>query len=69
MMDDIYGKNTMWIICVKCWDGFQKIHFKDYFENVAYGLRVNGITDKNEIEERVVTTIEQVALWDEVKTN
>jgi hypothetical protein len=25
------------------------------------------ITDKNEIEERVVTTIEQVALWDEVK--
>jgi hypothetical protein len=29
---------------------------------------VNGITDKNEIEERVVT-IEQVALWDEVKTN
>jgi ABC-type phosphate transport system ATPase subunit len=30
-------------------------------------LRVNGITDKNEIEERVVTTIEQVALWDEVK--
>ena len=34
---------------------------------MAYGLRVNGITDKKEIEERVVTTIEQVALWDEVK--
>lgn len=40
---------------------------KTIFENVAYGLRVNGVTDKNEIEERVVTTIEQVALWDEVK--
>ncbi|EIA09296.1 phosphate ABC transporter ATP-binding protein PstB [Flavobacterium frigoris] len=40
---------------------------KTIFENVAYGLRVNGITDKNEIEERVVTTIEQVALWGEVK--
>jgi phosphate transport system ATP-binding protein len=40
---------------------------KTIFENVAYGLRVNGITDKNEIEERVVTTIEQVALWEEVK--
>jgi phosphate transport system ATP-binding protein len=40
---------------------------KTIYENVAYGLRVNGITDKNEIEERVVTTIEQVALWDEVK--
>jgi phosphate transport system ATP-binding protein len=40
---------------------------KTIFENVAYGLRVNGITDKKEIEERVITTIEQVALWDEVK--
>jgi phosphate transport system ATP-binding protein len=40
---------------------------KSIYENVAYGLRVNGITDKNTIEERVVTSIEQVALWNEVK--
>ncbi|WP_366185262.1 phosphate ABC transporter ATP-binding protein PstB [Flavobacterium ovatum] len=40
---------------------------KSIYENVAYGLRVNGITDKKIIEERVITTIEQVALWDEVK--
>lgn len=40
---------------------------KSIFENVAYGLRVNGIKDKKEIEERVITSIEQVALWDEVK--
>ncbi len=40
---------------------------KTIFENVAYGLRVNGITDKATIEERVVTSIQQVALWDEVK--
>lgn len=40
---------------------------KSIFENVAYGLRVNGISDKNIIEERVETTIKQVALWDEVK--
>lgn len=40
---------------------------KSIYENVAYGLRVNGIDDKNLIEERVVTSIEQVALWDEVK--
>jgi ABC-type phosphate transport system ATPase subunit len=53
--------------CVKRRDGFQKQTQKTIYENVAYGLRVNGITDKNEIEERVVTTIEQVALWDEVK--
>lgn len=40
---------------------------KSIYENVAYGLRVNGIEDKNIIEERVVTSIQQVALWDEVK--
>lgn len=40
---------------------------KSIFENVAYGLRVNGITDKQFIEERVETTIKQVVLWDEVK--
>ncbi|MDQ3048305.1 MAG: phosphate ABC transporter ATP-binding protein PstB [Bacteroidota bacterium] len=40
---------------------------KTIFENVAYGLRVNGITDKHAIEERVETTIKQVVLWDEVK--
>jgi phosphate transport system ATP-binding protein len=40
---------------------------KTIFENVAYGLRVNGITDKKFIEERVETSIKQVALWEEVK--
>lgn len=40
---------------------------KTIFENVAYGLRVNGINDKKFIEERVETSIKQVALWDEVK--
>ncbi|MBK0371087.1 phosphate ABC transporter ATP-binding protein PstB [Flavobacterium agrisoli] len=40
---------------------------KSIFENVAYGLKVNGITDKAVIEERVHTSIQQVALWDEVK--
>ena len=40
---------------------------KSIYENVAYGLKVNGITDKKIIEERVISSIEQVALWDEVK--
>ncbi len=40
---------------------------KTIFENVAYGLRVNGVTNKQMIEERVITSIKQVALWDEVK--
>ncbi|ESU20394.1 phosphate transport ATP-binding protein PstB [Flavobacterium enshiense DK69] len=40
---------------------------KSIYENVAYGLKVNGITDKKVIEERVITSIKQVALWEEVK--
>src|SRR5438552_1985157 len=40
---------------------------KSIFENVAYGLRVNGISDKKFIEERVERSLVQSALWDEVK--
>ena len=40
---------------------------KSIFENVAYGLRVNGITDKAFIRQRVEETLRGAALWDEVK--
>lgn len=40
---------------------------KSIFENVAYGLRVNGIKDKAYIEERVTAALKGAALWDEVK--
>ncbi len=40
---------------------------KTIFENVAYGLRVNGLKDKALITERVEKTLRQAALWDEVK--
>src|ERR1041385_3604610 len=40
---------------------------KTIFENVAYGLRVNGGTDKKFIAERVERSLVQAALWDEVK--
>ncbi len=40
---------------------------KSVFENVAYGLRVNGIRDKAFISERVETSLRQAALWEEVK--
>ena len=40
---------------------------KSIFENVAYGLRVNGITHKTFIEERVERSLHQAALWEEVK--
>ena len=40
---------------------------KRIFENVAYGLRVNGIKDKDFITERVETALKGAALWNEVK--
>jgi len=40
---------------------------KTIFENVAYGLRVNGVKDKSFLAERVETSLKQAALWDEVK--
>ncbi|WP_026461791.1 phosphate ABC transporter ATP-binding protein PstB [Adhaeribacter aquaticus] len=40
---------------------------KSIFENVAYGLRVNGTKDKTLIEERVEKSLRQAALWEEVK--
>ncbi|MBK7852013.1 MAG: phosphate ABC transporter ATP-binding protein [Bacteroidetes bacterium] len=40
---------------------------KSIFENVAYGLRVNGVEHKTFIEERVETSLRQAALWEEVK--
>ncbi len=41
---------------------------KTIFENVAYGLRVNGLTGSAaELEQRVEGALQQAALWDEVK--
>ncbi len=40
---------------------------KSNFDNVAYGLRVNGVKDKAIISERVEKSLRQAALWDEIK--
>ncbi|GHT66794.1 phosphate import ATP-binding protein PstB [Bacteroidia bacterium] len=40
---------------------------KSIFENVAYGLRVDGINDKKFIRQRVEESLKNAALWDEVK--
>ena len=40
---------------------------KSIFENVAYGLRVNGVHDKKFIHQRVEESLIGAALWDEVK--
>ena len=40
---------------------------KSIFENVAYGLKIQGIKDKEFIKTRVKDALQQAALWDEVK--
>ena len=41
---------------------------KSIFENVAYGLRINRmVTDRSELAWRVEESLQQAALWDEVK--
>jgi phosphate transport system ATP-binding protein len=41
---------------------------KSIFENVAYGLRINGLTkSKSEMADRVEESLRHAAIWDEVK--
>ena len=40
---------------------------KSIFDNVAYGLRIHGVSDKDFIEQRVEESLKEAALWDEVK--
>ncbi|HYC86481.1 MAG TPA: phosphate ABC transporter ATP-binding protein PstB [Chryseosolibacter sp.] len=40
---------------------------KSIYDNVAYGLKIHGITDKMEINEIVEKSLKQAALWGEVK--
>jgi phosphate transport system ATP-binding protein len=40
---------------------------KSIFENISYGLKVNGIKDKSFIESKVEEALKKAALWEEVK--
>ena len=40
---------------------------KSIFDNVAYGLRLQGLTRKEELAGRVETSLRKAALWEEVK--
>lgn len=67
---DIY-KSSMDVVTLRRRVGmvFQKPNPfpKTIFENVAYGLRINGIKDKNVIASQVEKSLRHAALWDEVK--
>ncbi len=40
---------------------------KSIFENIAYGLKINGVRDRYHIEKIVEESLKRTALWDEVK--
>ena len=40
---------------------------KSIFDNVSYGLKIQGISDKNFIQERVEKALKQADLWEDVK--
>ena len=40
---------------------------KSIYENITYGLTINKSRTKDELEQRVETSLKQAALWDEVK--
>jgi len=40
---------------------------KSIYENVAYGPRINGIKDKNQLDEIVENALKNAAIWTEVK--
>src|SRR5579862_2816270 len=68
---DIYAPGTD-IVSVRRQVGmvFQKSNPfpKSIFDNVAYGLRINGMTSsKRDLEAQVEASLKSAALWDEVK--
>lgn len=40
---------------------------KSIYDNLSFGLKVNGVRDPQYIEKRVVESLQEAALWDEVK--
>lgn len=40
---------------------------KSIYENITYGLRLQGVTDKSRLDEVVERSLRGAALWDEVK--
>ncbi len=69
---DIYGKDAeVYDLRKKIGMVFQKPNPfpKTIFENVVYGLKINGVNDKQVLEERAELSLRNAALWDEVKDN
>lgn len=67
---DIYGK-TIDVVELRKKVGmiFQKSNpfAKSIYENVAYGPKINGISQKYKLDEIVEKSLKQAAIWEEVK--
>lgn len=68
--EDIYGRDVD-VVELRRRVGmvFQKSNPfpKSIYDNVAFGLRINGLRDKARIAEIVERSLKEAALWDEVK--
>jgi phosphate transport system ATP-binding protein len=40
---------------------------KSIFENIAYGLKINGMASRGDMRDKVERSLKRAALWDEVK--
>ena len=72
MIDDIniYDKNIDVVnLRKKVGMVFQKSNpfAKSIYENIAYGPRINGINNSNQLDEIVETALKNAAIWEEVK--
>jgi phosphate transport system ATP-binding protein len=68
--EDIYSKKTPVVeLRKKVGMVFQKPNPfpKSIYENVIYGLRIQGIKDKKVLDDAVEKALKQAALWEEVK--
>jgi phosphate transport system ATP-binding protein len=68
--EDIYN-NSMDVVDIRSRIGmvFQKPNPfpKSIFDNIAYGMRVNGIKNRTYIADKVEEALKSSAIWDEVK--
>ncbi len=67
---DIYGEDVnVYYLRTRIGMVFQRptVFPTSIYENVAFGLRINGVTDESEIRRRVEKALRDAALWDEVR--
>jgi phosphate transport system ATP-binding protein len=68
--EDVYGSNVD-VVDIRKRVGmvFQKPNPfpKTIFNDVAYGLRIKGIKNRSELQDRVEASLKAAAIWDEVK--